>query len=76
MLSSNKEVRIKQAEKLFAKLNEAWDNNYTVYATNYLQSIKITPKNRDLVRLNGDHIEVRRGKRWESINGMKLEAYS
>lgn len=50
------------------------DEGRTVYATTYLVCIKIAPKHRDCVRLSGDHCEVQRGKRWDSINGAKITA--
>jgi len=46
----------------------------TVYATTAWRSTKIDPKHSNLVRLNGDHCEVARGRRWDSINFCKITA--
>lgn len=62
------------AQVIWDWINARWDSGMTVYATNYLSSLKITPKNRSMVRLNGSHVEVQRGRHWDSIIGCKITA--
>ena len=50
------------------------DEGYTVYASTHLKRIEIKPKHRGLVRLNGAHCEVARGRHWDSINFCRIEA--
>jgi len=64
------------AERLFGFISTHLDAGRTVYASNYLRVIPMTPKNRALIRLSADrnHVEVSFGKRWDSINGCKITA--
>jgi hypothetical protein len=64
------------AEKMLAFIDSHLDQGRTVYAQNYMQIIPIKKNKRDLVRLSADrnHVEVCKGKRWESIMGMKITA--
>ena len=59
---------------IYTWIMERLSEGRTVYATTYLVSIKIQPKRRDMVRLSGNHCEVQRGRRWDSINGCRIPA--
>ena len=65
-----------RAERMLAFIDAQHEFGRTVYARNYQQVIPIKPGKRDLVRLSDDrrHVEVCKGKRWESIMGMKISA--
>lgn len=64
------------AENAWTWLNERWDEGRTVYVHTYLKTIKIAPKHRDRTRLSPSrkHVEVMRGKHWDSILGNKITA--
>lgn len=62
------------ANKMYDWIMARLDEGRTVYATNYLRSVKIAPKHRAMVRLRGNHVEVQRGKHWDSIVGCKITA--
>ena len=63
-------------QMIFDWINARHAEGMTVYATTYLKSIKITKRavERGLVRVNGPHCEVARGRHWDSINGCKITA--
>ena len=46
----------------------------TVYAATSLRVVKLAPKHASSVRLHGEHCEVQRGKRWDSINWCRITA--
>jgi hypothetical protein len=64
------------AEKMLAFIDAHLEQGRTVYAQNHAQIIPIKRNKRDLVRISDDrkHVEVCKGKRWESIMGMKMVA--
>ena len=62
------------AEERFAWIKARHDEGRTVYVQNYLHVWKIAPKHRETIRLNGRHVELQHGKRWDSINGCALKA--
>lgn len=62
------------AQKMYDWIVARLTEGRTVYATNYLTVIKIAPKHRETVRLRGNHVEVQRGKRWDSIIYCKITA--
>lgn len=63
-----------RAYKMFAWINAQLDEGRTVYASNHLRTIKITPKHRQCVRLRGQHVETQHGRRWDSIIWCNLTA--
>jgi len=65
-----------QGAKIWAFITEHTAAGRTVYAANYLQIIPITAKTvkNELVRLRNGHVEVCRGKRWDSLNYCKFTA--
>ena len=61
-------------EKMFNWISEKINAGMTVYASTCLRKIKLTKKYADAIRYRGGHCEIRMGKRWDSINGCKVEA--
>lgn len=63
-----------RGEKIYNWIEDVHSKGFTVYATTYLKSIKIAPKNINMVRVNNGHCEIQMGKSWDSINYCKLTA--
>jgi hypothetical protein len=69
-------MKMTRGETIKAWIDARHADGLTVYATTALKSIAIAPKHAHLVRLNGSHCEVARGKKWDSINYCKITARS
>lgn len=59
---------MKTGAEIYTWISEQLDAGCTVYAHTYLRTIKISPKYRECLRLNGTNCEVQMGKRWDSLN--------
>lgn len=63
------------AQRMYEFIMSQLDAGRIVQATNYLTCIRLSAKHREAIRLLGNHVEVRRGKRWDSIIGCKITAH-
>ena len=61
-------------DRIYRFIVDATEAGRTVYASTYLVAIKIQAKHLPAIRVRNGHCEVRRGKRWDSINGCKITA--
>jgi hypothetical protein len=69
--TKNQETR---GETMCAWIKERLAEGFTVYIQTPLLTMPIKPKHADLVRLHDGHCQVRRGKRWDIIDWVRVSA--
>jgi len=62
------------AMRVYKAANAAWDAGKDVYFNTMTQMVKITPKNRAAIRLNGRDLQVARGRSWDSLAGQGINS--
>ncbi len=74
----NRFARLARARKVWSFITTQTEAGRTVHAANYLSVVKLTQKTvaSGAVRLRGFHVEIARGKKWDSIMGCKFSALS
>jgi len=69
-------ARLARARRVWKFIQDNAVAGRTTYAANYLSAVKLTPKAvlSGAIRLSGSHVEVARGRHWDSLNGCKFTA--
>ena len=62
------------AQDMYDWIMARFDDGMTVYVASYGRIVKCRAKHRAMFRVRGDHCELQRGKRWDSINYCKITA--